>query len=340
MDVNQTNEEIGSLLYKIEEQFARLLQQGHQISMLETDIAIRDIQKLYERFQDLRAYAANRRVRAEEPIPPIEKLKESNKIELENVKPTPIIETKLPAEIKEEKVDVAQVETVKAETEKVIDTKSEVLSQDSSKEVESKSDLLVQEPSKEAESKPEVLESAKAEVTETKIAETPKIESAAKPSDWQRTFEAKTNIPEQVTAPKKDLLQERERDFVPTVRKIEFKPEPTIAESAKKETLFDKAASLYDKIAKPVDKSIASQASKQPISNIKAAIGINEKFTYLKELFKNNINDYNESLEKLNNFDNYTAAEDYFQELKTKFNWDPDSKSFQGLADLMARRYL
>jgi hypothetical protein len=167
-----------------------------------------------------------------------------------------------------------------------------------------------------------------------------KKEEVPKSNDWQRTFESKTNIPEQVTAPKKDLLQERERDFVPTVRKIELKPEPIGADANKKETLFDKAASLYDKIAKPIDKSIASQASKQPISNIKAAIGINEKFTYLKELFKNNITDYNESLEKLNNFDNYAAAEDYFQELKSKFNWNPDSKSFQGLADLMGRRYL
>jgi hypothetical protein len=97
---------------------------------------------------------------------------------------------------------------------------------------------------------------------------------------------------------------------------------------------------LYDKIAKPTDKTVATQASRQPISNIKSSIGINEKFIYLKDLFKNNINDYNEALEKLNNFDSYEEAEDFFQDLKQKYGWDPDSKSFQGLADLLSRRYL
>jgi hypothetical protein len=143
-----------------------------------------------------------------------------------------------------------------------------------------------------------------------------------------------------VIAPKVDLLQERQKDFVPTVRKIEFKPEPTTVGDGKKESLFEKAASLYDKIAKPVDKTLAGQATRQPVSNIKAAIGINEKFAYLKELFKNNVNDYNEALEKLNNFESYSEAEDFFQELKAKYDWDSESKSFQGLADLLNRRYL
>jgi len=145
-----------------------------------------------------------------------------------------------------------------------------------------------------------------------------------------------------VVGPKVDLLQERQKDFVPTVRKIGLKtpePEPEVAEP-KKESLFDKATSLYDKITKPAEKTVAGQVSRQPISNIKAAIGINEKFLYLKELFKNNVNDYNEALEKLNNFDSYMEAEDFFQELKNKYSWNPESKSFQGLAELLNRRYL
>jgi hypothetical protein len=175
-----------------------------------------------------------------------------------------------------------------------------------------------------------------------------KIEES--PIAWQKTFDASDSkdtaatspsesIPAVVVSPKVDLLQERQKDFVPTVRKIEFKPEPVVADP-KKESLFDKAASLYDKIAKPAEKSLASQASQNPISNIKSSIGINEKFAYLKDLFKNNMAEYNEALDKLNNFDNYGEAEDFFQELKAKYSWDPESKSFQGLAELLNRRYL
>jgi len=196
------------------------------------------------------------------------------------------------------------------------------------------------------------------------IVEAPKVEPPVveavkeeeKPAvDFQKTVEVKVEeakepvaqvkpvvLPSEnppVVAPKVDLLQERQKDFVPTVRKIEFKPEPQTADN-KKESLFDKAASLYDKIAKPGDKTVVGQATRQPVSNIKGSIGINEKFAYLKELFKNNVNDYNEALDKLNNFDSYADAEDYFQELKAKYNWDSESKSFQGLADLLNRRYL
>lgn len=211
-------------------------------------------------------------------------------------------------------------------------------------------------PETKTEAEPVKVEAPKVEASkaeEVKV-EAPKVEE--KPAaDFQKTVEAKVEdkkepaaqikpvvLPSEnppVVAPKVDLLQERQKDFVPTVRKIEFKPEPQAPDN-KKESLFDKAASLYDKIAKPGDKTVAGQATRQPVSNIKGSIGINEKFAYLKELFKNNVNDYNEALDKLNNFDSYADAEDYFQELKAKYNWDPESKSFQGLADLLNRRYL
>jgi hypothetical protein len=184
----------------------------------------------------------------------------------------------------------------------------------------------IEEPEKEA-----VKEEESSITTATKVQDPVIATNVALPSE---------NPP--VVGPKVDLLQERQKDFVPTVRKIGLKttePEAVVSEP-KKESLFDKATSLYDKITKPAEKTVAGQASRQPISNIKAAIGINEKFLYLKELFKNNVNDYNEALEKLNNFDSYMEAEDFFQELKNKYSWNPESKSFQGLAELLNRRYL
>lgn len=319
VDINQTNEEIGSLLFKIEEQFGKILQQGHQFSMIETDIAIRDIQKLYERFQDLRSYAANRRTRADEPV-------------LIFDKPIAKAEEKKEAPVVAKTAEVAEPITTEASKEK----EPEIINEPS--KVEAKVEVVeVKVEAKEVNTESEKSsENAEKPVSET----SEKKNEPVKSNDWQRTFESKTTPVAPAIEPKKDLLQERERDFVPIVKKIEPKPEPVVQEAPKKESLFEKAASLYDKIAKPVDRSIATQASRQPISNIKSAIGVNEKFIYLKELFKNNINEYNECLEKLNNFDNYAAAEDFFQELKNKYNWDPDSKSFQGLAELMARRYL
>jgi hypothetical protein len=301
MDSSRIHEDITNTLYKVEEQYARIIQFNNNIPTLEIDLALKDIQELYECFLDLKSAAAH--------------LRRNNLSALASKVALPKVEEKV-------EVEVAPVSTpeITAEQNEVI------------KQLE----------------KPIVIAEEKIEV---------KTETPTSPIAWQMTIngeeikeESKAKVaPANVyvapntppaVAPKIDLLKEREKDFVPTVRKIEFKQEP-VQQDAKKESIFDKAASLYDKIAKPVtEKSTTNTANRQPISNIKSAIGINEKFTYLKDLFKNNVNDYNESLEKLNNFENYSDAEDCFQEMKSKYGWDPESKSFQGLAELLNRRYL
>jgi hypothetical protein len=295
MESNRIHEEITHLLYKVEEQYSRIIRFNENIPIIEIDLAIKDVQELYESFLDLRVSAELQRRKAQQPIAPTKT--EPSKTETKSG--TANIETPLNGKVvEEEKVPSAVL-------------------------VESK--------------KPEVSVPASSETASNKEVVLPETAKPEEPVGKQPIAINPVSPP--VVAPKIDLLKEREKDFVPTVRKIEFKPEPSNSE-AKKENLFEKAASLYDKIAKPTDKTVATAASKQPISNIKSSIGINEKFTFLKDLFKNNVNDYNEALDKLNNFDSYGDAEDYFQELKSKYGWDPESKSFQGLADLLNRRYL
>jgi len=323
MDASRIHEDITHTLYKVEEQYARIIQFNNNIPTLEIDLALKDIQELYECFLDLKSAAVHHR-RANLASMANKAVAASIAAEKDEVpaeEPKVVVEK--PAEVKVEEVKPVEV---------IAETKEE--------------------------EKPEVVSVIpEVEASETKVEEAFKKEENPSPIAWQKTIngaeikeEVKAKTPPAnvsvlgnsgpTIAPKVDLLKEREKDFVPTVRKIEFKPEP-IQSEPKKESIFEKAASLYDKIAKPVaEKTVANTTNRQPISNIKAAIGINEKFIYLKELFKNNVTDYNESLEKLNNFDGYSDAEDCFQDMKSKYAWDPESKSFQGLAELLNRRYL
>lgn len=318
MDSKRIHEDITHLLYKVEDQYGRIIQFKDSIPMLELDLALKDVRDLYESFLDLRTMTEikRRKLNAEasaaspapiagvvEEIKPID-IQKPQDLHVEETAEVPVSE-EIPVQVAEEISETA-IETV--------------------------SEIPEELPSVKEESPMEEESVSEAEVVSEKEDSNPGIA-------WQKTIQASNANEAPIVPPKKDLLQERQKDFVPTVRKIEFKPEPTSNE-AKKESIFEKAASLYDKIAKPAEKTVASQAVKQPISNIKGAIGINEKFGYLKDLFKNNVNEYNEALEKLNNFDNYADAEDYFQELKSKYSWDPESKSFIGLADLLNRRYL
>jgi len=49
------------------------------------------------------------------------------------------------------------------------------------------------------------------------------------------------------------------------------------------------------------DRSIGARMQQHPISNIKEAIGVNEKFLFINELFNGNIQAYNEAIASLNN---------------------------------------
>jgi hypothetical protein len=300
MDVRRIQEDINHLLIRLEEQYSRILTYKEHIPTVEVDLVLKDVRDLYEVFLDLRTAAEVQRRK------PLGAQLEEN----------PIAQTEVPAEPKAEPLaELTNVEEVAAEPAAAPLIEAAV----------------VEEPLAEIEVEAPIEKSAPV------LAENPIVEAMPKPEELSVALPSEKPP---VITPKVDLLQERQKDFVPTVRKIEFKPEPSPVTDGKKESLFEKAASLYDKIAKPVDKTLGGQATRQPVSNIKAAIGINEKFAYLKELFKNNVNDYNEALEKLNNFESYAEAEDFFQELKSKYAWDPESKSFQGLADLLNRRYL
>jgi hypothetical protein len=320
MDAKRIHDDITHLLYKVEEQYSRIIQYKESIPLMEVDLALKDVRDLYESLLDLRTLSEHQRRTS-----------------------APVVETRVSVPEKEEvpvPVEVPVPEPVTVETPEpvmVVETPQEVVEADVVPLEEAKA------PEPVAEVPGPVVKAPEKKVVSEKTPE-------PSPIAWQKTFDASqvkeealkpivVEAPAAVTPPKVDLLQERQKDFVPTVRKIEFKPEPVTADS-KKESIFEKAASLYDKIAKPAEKTVANQATRQPISNIKSAIGINEKFAYLKDLFKNNVNEYNDALDKLNNFESYGEAEDYFQELKSKYSWDPESKSFQGLADLLNRRYL
>ena len=304
MDSKRIHEDITHLLYKVEEQYSRILQYENSAPIMEVDLALKDVRDLYESLLDLRTLSE------------IQRRKSQDSEVLTKTNSAPVSET-IATETPKVEISAAPV-TTEVEAEKAAEALSEAI--------------------------------ADPEKTVVELNVPVEIKSDESPIAWQKTFDASDaketggnttseSVPAAVVSPKVDLLQERQKDFVPTVRKIEFKPEPVTVDP-KKESLFDKAASLYDKIAKPAEKTVANQASQNPISNIKSSIGINEKFAYLKDLFKNNMPEYNEALDKLNNFENYAEAEDYFQELKAKYSWDPESKSFQGLAELLNRRYL
>jgi hypothetical protein len=115
-------------------------------------------------------------------------------------------------------------------------------------------------------------------------------------------------------------------------------PQPDLTKTFVTPPVQQPVASVNDNVT--TDNTLANKLRSKPITNIKSAIGINDKFQYLNDLFKGSVQDYNESLDALNNFSTLGEAEAHFNQLRVKFGWDMENPSASGLYELVVRRHL
>ena len=85
--------------------------------------------------------------------------------------------------------------------------------------------------------------------------------------------------------------------------------------------------------------TIAKKLEGSPISDLKKNISLNQRFQFCKDLFKGNNQEYEVTLEKLNNT-NRDEAMRVLQTLKDKYSWNPDSMAVKDFTDLVNRRYM
>ena len=101
------------------------------------------------------------------------------------------------------------------------------------------------------------------------------------------------------------------------------------------------ATSINDKVTtgKP-DHTLADKMNLVPISDIKSAIGINEKFQFINELFDGSSQVYNESIALLNNCTGIDTARALFYDFQLRHKWENENKVFLKFKEYMERRYI
>lgn len=146
--------------------------------------------------------------------------------------------------------------------------------------------------------------------------------------ELKSSVEQKEINEENVESSKKSKLKKSTIDL--------FSAHPTVADKFK-----DEKKSLNEKLSgSNTDKSIAAKLLNNPIKDLKSAIGINEKFKFINELFEGNLQKYNDGITKLNAFKNFGEAYKYLLSLKSEFTWNESNEAFQELSDLVNRRYM
>lgn len=97
---------------------------------------------------------------------------------------------------------------------------------------------------------------------------------------------------------------------------------------------------LGDVLEQTEDNSLAARLQKKPIADLTTAVGINDKFLLLNELFGGSMEKYNKSIRALNNFSTLLGAKTYMSELQIEFQWDCESDAYKKLNDLVERRFI
>lgn len=142
---------------------------------------------------------------------------------------------------------------------------------------------------------------------------------------------------------------ERDKTEIQTdeiISKPEDEPEDngSLSPKVEKPDLFSTFTSEPDTIgdklkeAKSSD-TIAEQIQKNKIGSLKVAIGINDKFFFVNELFDGKLNDYNSAIDKLDAMPGIGDAIDLLGELKNELEWNAGSEAFQLLKQFVERKY-
>jgi len=131
-----------------------------------------------------------------------------------------------------------------------------------------------------------------------------------------------------------------------TTPEIEDQPPPSFEPIL---DLFEEPTTKpVDQEKKSVGEKIAEEKSVESIGeviqskktvNLKLAIGINEKFFFLNELFEGKMNEYNDAIEILDEKGTLQDAMEYLALLKETKNWEEDSEAYIQLKGFLERKF-
>ena len=127
-----------------------------------------------------------------------------------------------------------------------------------------------------------------------------------------------------------DLELENERQTSETVGGF-FEQDDAEFELSTPETLGEKMMGE--------DMTLAERLQQNPLRDLKSAIGINDKFLFVNELFGGSMEKYNKSIENLNDLKTLNGAMIYLNELKIELQWNSSNEAYQKLKDLVSRKF-
>ena len=98
--------------------------------------------------------------------------------------------------------------------------------------------------------------------------------------------------------------------------------------------------SINDKLRQVNPAELGSTLKGSPVKELRKAIGVNDRFVFINELFRGDEPMYERSIKTINNFRILPEAEYWMErELKIKLGWDDSREIVQHFYQLVRRRF-
>lgn len=138
---------------------------------------------------------------------------------------------------------------------------------------------------------------------------------------------------------KPHIIFENDED-IPTLTHQD-QPEPAAGKNGREinESVLEKSPSLNEKL-KQSKIDLGESLTEAPIRDLRKAIGVNDRFLFINDLFRGDEAVYERSIKTINGFSIFPEAEYWIQrELKVKNGWDDNEELVKQFYQLVKRRF-
>jgi hypothetical protein len=126
-------------------------------------------------------------------------------------------------------------------------------------------------------------------------------------------------------------------DEIPTLIHQNAAPKTVVREI--NETVVAEKTSLNDRL-KESKTEVAEMLIDTPVKDMKKAIGVNDRFVFINELFRGDETMYERSVKTINSFDIWPEAEYWIRrELKLKLSWKDNNEIVKQFDQIVKRRF-
>ncbi|MCR4659107.1 MAG: hypothetical protein K5650_02300 [Bacteroidales bacterium] len=109
-------------------------------------------------------------------------------------------------------------------------------------------------------------------------------------------------------------------------------------ESSEQPTVRTLGETLYTN-AQNLSEQLERRAMQNKVSDLRTIININDKFSFMSELFHNNMKAYNDFILRLNAIDSRETAMEHVQDIARQYNWDNNSMVVMNFYKIFDRKF-